>query len=95
MQKSTQRVSKMRWFGKMFTKKTIKRTLRKRFTEHRQATRNPLHANTKAAVCFHFNLPDHLITDIELISLELQPIQSTSRRKVQEDYLIDRGKTLI
>ena len=34
------------------------------------------------------------IIDMELISLELQPANSTSRRKAQEVCLIDRGKTL-
>ena len=64
-------------------KKTLlgktKRTLRERFTGHRQATNNPLHANAK---------------DMELMPLELQPIHSTSRRKAKEAYLIYRGKTL-
>ena len=36
----------------------------------------------------------HSIIDMELISLELQPVHSTSRRKAQEVYLIDTGKTL-
>ena len=74
--------------------KLIKRTLRKRFTEHKQATNNPLHANATAAVPFHFNLPGHSITDIKLIPLELQPTHSTSLCKAQEAYLIDRGNTL-
>ena len=39
----------------------------------RQATNNPLHANTSVSVPFHFNLPGHSITDMELIPLELQP----------------------
>ena len=38
-----------------------KRTLRERFTEHRQATNNPSHANASAAVPTHFSLPDHSI----------------------------------
>ena len=74
-----------------------KRTLRKRFTEHRQATHNPLHANGTAAVSFHFNLPGHSVTDMshmKFTPLELQPTHSTSRRKAQEAYLINRGKTL-
>ena len=36
----------------------------------------------------------HSIIDMELISLELQPAHSTSRRKAQVVYLIDRHKTL-
>ena len=36
----------------------------------------------------------HSIIHMELISLELQPAHSTSLRKVQEVFLIDRGKTL-
>ena len=36
----------------------------------------------------------HSIIDMELISLELQLVHSTSRRKAQQVYLIDRGKTL-
>ena len=50
-----------------------KRTLRERFSEHRQATNNPLHANAAAAVPSHFSLPGHSITDMGLIPLELQP----------------------
>jgi len=37
-----------------------KSTLRERFSEHRQATNNPLHANAAAAVPSHFNLPGPL-----------------------------------
>ena len=36
----------------------------------------------------------HSIIDMKLISLELQLVHSTSRRKAQEVYLIDRRKTL-
>ena len=43
---------------KQYTGET-KRTLRERFSEHRQATNNPLHANAAAAVPSHFNLPGH------------------------------------
>ena len=71
-----------------------KRTLRERFTEHRQATNNPSHANASAAVPTHFNLPDHSIEDMTLIPLELQPTPNTSRRKAREAYLIHRGQTL-
>ena len=70
------------------------RTLRERFTEHRQATNNPSHANASAAVPTHFNLPDHSIEDMTLIPLELQPTLNTSRRKAREAYLIHRGQTL-
>ena len=71
-----------------------KRTLSERFTEHRQATNNPGHANASAAVPTHFNLPDHSIEDMALIPLELQPTLNTSRRKAREAYLIHRGQTL-
>ena len=50
---------------------------------------NPLHANATAAVPSHFNHPGHSITDIELISFELQPTTSMSRRKAREAYLIN------
>jgi len=52
-----------------------KRTLRKRFSEHRQATNNRLHANATytGAVLSYFHLPGHSITDMGLIPLELQP----------------------
>ena len=50
-----------------------KRTLRERFTEHRQATNNPSHNNASTAVPTHFNLPDHSIEDMTHIPLELQP----------------------
>ena len=60
-----------------------KRTSRERFTEHRQATNNPSHANASAAVPTHYNLPDHSIEDITLIPLELQPTLNTSRSKKQ------------
>ena len=50
---------------------------------------NPLHANATAAVPSHFNHPGHSITDIELISFELQPTPSMSRRKAREAYLIN------
>ena len=71
-----------------------KRTLKERFTEHRQATNNPSHANASAAVPTHFNLPDHSIEAMTLIPLELQPTLNTSRRKAREAYLIYRGQTL-
>ena len=71
-----------------------KRTLRERFTEHKQATNNPSHTNASAAVPTHFNLPDHSIEDMRLIPLELQPTLNTSRRKAREAYLIHRGQTL-
>ena len=61
-----------------------KRTLRERFTEHRQATINPGHANASAAVPTHFNLPDHSIEDMTPIPLELQPTLNISRRKARE-----------
>ena len=69
-----------------------KRTLRERFSEHRQATNNPLHANAAAAVPFHFT--GHSITDMGLIPLELQPTPSASRQKAREAYLIHRGQTI-
>ena len=73
-----------------------KRTLRERFTEHRQTTNNPSHANASAVVRIptHFNLPDHSIEDMTLIPLELQPTPNTSHRKVKEAHLIHRGQTL-
>ena len=71
-----------------------KRTLRKRFTEHRQATNNPSHPNASAAVPTHFNLPYHSIEDMTLIPLELQPTTNTSGRKAREAYLIHRSQTL-
>ena len=71
-----------------------KRTLRERFTEHRQATNNPSHANATAAVPTHFNLPDHSIKDMKLIPLELQPTNNASRRKAREAYFIEKGQTL-
>ena len=71
-----------------------KRTLRERFSEHRQATNNPLHANTAAGVPSHFHLPGHSITDMGLIPLELQPTPSASRWKAREAYLIHRGQTI-
>ena len=74
--------------------KKKKRTLRERFTEHRQATNNPSHANASTAVPTHFNLPDHSIEDMTLIPLELQPTRNTSRRKARETYLMHRGETL-
>ena len=54
-------------------------TLRERFTEQRQATNNPSHANASAAVPTHFNLPNHSIEDMALIPIELQPTLNTSR----------------
>ena len=71
-----------------------KRTLRERFSEHRQATNNPLHANAAAGVPSHFHLPGHSITDMGLIPLELQPTPSASRQKAREAYLIHRGQTI-
>ena len=44
---------------------------------------------------FHFSLlACNILADMELITLELQPTFSISRRKAREAYLIDRGKTL-
>ena len=74
-----------------------KRTLRERFSEHRQATNNPLHSNAPAAVPSHFTVPGHSITDMGLFPLELpelQPTPSASRRKAREAYLIHRGQTI-
>ena len=71
-----------------------KRTLRKRFTEHRQATNNPSHANAEAAVPSHFTTPGHCISDMLLIPLEILPMKDTSRRKAREAYLIYKAKTL-
>ena len=71
-----------------------KRTLRERFTDHRQATNNPSHANATAAVPTHFNLPDHSIKDMKLIPLELQPTNNASRRKAREACFIEKGQTL-
>ena len=71
-----------------------KGTLCERFKEHRQATNNPLHANTTAAVPSHFNQPGHSISAMDLIPLELQHTLSMARLKAREAYLIDRGKTL-
>ena len=70
-----------------------KRTLRERFSQRRQATNNPLHANAAATVPSYFNPPGHSITDMGLIPLELQPTPSASRRKAREAYLIHRGQT--
>ena len=50
-----------------------KRTLRERFTEHRQATNNLSLANASATV----PVPDHSIEDMTLIPLELQPRLNT------------------
>ena len=63
-----------------------KRTLRERFTEHRQATNNPSHANASAAVPTHFNLPDHSIEDMTLIPLELQPTPNTLEPNARAEW---------
>ena len=60
-----------------------KRTLRERFTELKQATNNPSHANATEAVPTHFNLPDHSIKDMKGILLEVQPTNNASRRKAR------------
>ena len=54
------------------------------------------HANASAAVPTHFsfNLPDHSLTDISLIPLELQPSKNTARRKIREAYFIEKGRNL-
>ena len=71
-----------------------KRTLRERFTEHRQSTNSPDHANASAAVPAHLNLPDHSLANIRLIPLELQPPKNTARRKAREACFIEKGRTL-
>ena len=72
-----------------------KRSLRERFTEHRQATNNSDHASASAAVqATHFNLPSHSVKDMLLILLELQVTNNPSRRKAREAYFIQRGQTL-
>ena len=71
-----------------------KRTLRERFTEHRQATNNPCHANSGAEVLTHFNLPGHSTADMKVIPLELQPTYIASRRKARKAYFIHKGRTL-
>ena len=71
-----------------------KRSLRERFTEHRQATNNSDHASAQAAVPAHFNLPSHSVKDMLLIPLELQVTNNPSRRKAREAYFIQRGQTL-
>ena len=70
-----------------------KRSLRERFTEHRQATNNSDHASAQAAVPTHFNLPSHSVRDMLLIPLELQVTNSPSRRKAREAHFIQRGQT--
>ena len=71
-----------------------KRSLRERFTEHRQATNNSDHASASAAVPTHFNFPSHSVKDMLLIPLELQVTNNPSRRKAREAYFIQRGQTL-
>ena len=71
-----------------------KRSLRERFTEHRQATNNSDHASASAAVPTHFNLPSHSVKDMLLIPLELQVTNNPSRRKAREAYFVQRGQTL-
>ena len=71
-----------------------KRKIRERFTEHREGTNNPHHANSTAAVPTHFNLPGHSSADMRLIPLELQPTINASHRKARETFLIHRGNTL-
>ena len=71
-----------------------KRSLRERFTEHRQATNNSDHASASAAVPTHFNLPSHSVKDMLLIPLELQVTNNPTRRKAREAYFIQRGQTL-
>ena len=71
-----------------------KRSLRERFTEHRQTTNNSDHASASAAVPTHFNLPSHSVKDMLLIPLELQVTNNPSRRKAREAYFIQRGQTL-
>ena len=65
-----------------------KRSLRERFTEHRQATNNSDHVSASAAVPTHFNLPSHSVKDMLLIPLELQVTNNPSRRKAREAYFI-------
>ena len=72
-----------------------KRTLCERFTEHRQSTNNPDHANVLAAPPTHFtDLPDHSLADIRLTPLELQPSNNAARRKAREAYFMGKGRTL-
>ena len=71
-----------------------KRMLREHIKNHGQATNNPNHSDTTAAVPTHFNLSGHCAKDMRPISLELQrPIINGSRRKARRAYLIERGKT--
>ena len=58
-----------------------KRTLRKRFTEHGQATNNPSHTNADATVPSRFTTPGQSSSDM------LLPTNDTSRRKAREAYL--------
>ena len=58
-----------------------KRTIRERFTEHRQATNNPSHANASAAVPTHFNL----------ITLSRHDTHST-RASTNTQYLTQESK---
>ena len=72
-----------------------KRSLRQRFTEHRQATNNSDHASASAAVPTHFNLPSHSVKSMLLIPLELRvSTNNPSRRKAREAYFIQRGQRL-
>ena len=72
-----------------------KRTLRKRFTEHRQATNIQSHANAESAVPSHFTTPGHSSSDMILIPLEILPTNDTSRRKASEACLIHKGKKAV
>ena len=59
-----------------------KRTLGERFTEHRQATNNPSHANASAAVPTHFNLPDHSIETHSILNQQQIPHTGKQGRRI-------------
>ena len=69
-----------------------KRSLRERFTEHRQATNNSEHASASVAVPANFNLPSHSVKDMLLISLELRETNNPPVEKPERPILYKEVK---
>ena len=61
--------------------------LRKRITQHRGYVNNK---ETKKATGFHFNLPGHSITDMQVTILEKIRYTSEAHRKKQEELLVSQ-----
>ena len=73
--------------NKQYIGEKKKRTLRERFSEHRQATNNPLHTNAAAAVPSHFNLPLLQTWVLSHLNYNLHPAHPAGKHEKLTSYI--------